>query len=172
MTFDGSGSTDADGPIVAWTWNFGDGTSATGAVVEHDYVNPGSYTVVLTVTDDTGLTDTASTAITVQAVAPLVRVGSLSVRVVTPRPNQYQCVATATVLDDSGRTVPSTTVSGLWSGVVTGNASGVTGSTGTATVNSAKTKKRGTCTFEVQNLQASGYAYQAPSSPVRASVSF
>lgn len=56
--FDGTGSSDADGTIARYDWNFGDGTtssqdgSADGAY--HTYSAPGSYTVTLTVTDDGG----------------------------------------------------------------------------------------------------------------------
>ncbi len=37
VTFNGSGSTDPDGSVTSWLWSFGDGTSATGAVVTHTY---------------------------------------------------------------------------------------------------------------------------------------
>jgi PKD repeat protein len=53
LTFDGSASAD-DGQIVAYDWNFGDGTTATGIQAEHRYMYPGKYNVVLTTTDDDG----------------------------------------------------------------------------------------------------------------------
>ena len=53
--FDGSQSNDPDGSISRYEWTFGDGTSAEGAVVEHQYAVKGFYTVQLTVTDDSGL---------------------------------------------------------------------------------------------------------------------
>jgi PKD repeat protein len=59
--FDGSRSYDRDGRIVKWFWNFGDGTNDTGKNVTHLYNNPGRYTVVLTVTDDDGATDSYTT---------------------------------------------------------------------------------------------------------------
>jgi PKD repeat protein len=63
--FDASTSTDAEGPISAYSWNFGDGSSGAGALVEHSYSTAGDHTVTLTVTDGasaTGVaTDTAST---------------------------------------------------------------------------------------------------------------
>ncbi len=64
-TADGSGSTDADGSIVDHSWNFGDGTSESGAEVTHPFGVAGTYTVTLTVTDDDGATDQASRVVTV-----------------------------------------------------------------------------------------------------------
>ena len=58
-SFDASGSTDADGEITDFAWDFGDGESTSGpaAVVQHDYAATGTYTVTLSVTDDSGATD-------------------------------------------------------------------------------------------------------------------
>lgn len=53
ITFNASESID-DGEIVSYGWNFGDGQTATGIEVEHRYLSPGTYNVVLTVTDDDG----------------------------------------------------------------------------------------------------------------------
>lgn len=53
ITFDASESTD-DGEVVAYDWNFGDGETDCGKVVKHRYLWPGTYNVVLTVTDDDG----------------------------------------------------------------------------------------------------------------------
>ena len=58
-SFDASGSTDADGEITDFAWDFGDGESTSGpaAIVQHDYAATGTYTVTLSVTDDSGATD-------------------------------------------------------------------------------------------------------------------
>jgi outer membrane protein assembly factor BamB len=58
VTFDGSASAGFDGTIVAWDWDFGDGTSGSGRVVQHEFAEPGLYTVGLTVTNNAGDTDT------------------------------------------------------------------------------------------------------------------
>jgi heat shock protein HslJ len=50
VVFDGSRSS-GDYPIVAWRWEFGDGATASGAVVQHVYLNPGTFSVRLTVQD-------------------------------------------------------------------------------------------------------------------------
>ncbi len=69
VTFDGSASTDADGQRLAYDWDFGDGATASGAVVQHTYVEAGAYTVQLTVTDTAGASALADTLITVRAAA-------------------------------------------------------------------------------------------------------
>lgn len=63
--FDGSGSSDPDGTIVSYAWNFGDGAAATGPAPSHTYSQPGSYTAALTVTDNSGAAGTAQATITV-----------------------------------------------------------------------------------------------------------
>jgi PKD repeat protein len=62
VTLDGSGSTVLLGKINTYTWDFGDGTQATGAVVTHKYSAAGNYTVTLTILDNTKQksTDTAT----------------------------------------------------------------------------------------------------------------
>ncbi|MEM2875122.1 MAG: PKD domain-containing protein [Candidatus Hadarchaeales archaeon] len=61
-------STDSDGTIVSWSWNFGDGSTSTQRNPTHRYASAGTYTVRLTVTDDKGATD--NTSRTVQVVPP------------------------------------------------------------------------------------------------------
>ncbi|MGZ6753985.1 MAG: PKD domain-containing protein, partial [Nocardioides sp.] len=61
-SFDGSSSTDADGTVTGWAWDFGDGQGATGSTPHHTYAGPGSYTVTLVVTDDAGATATTSSS--------------------------------------------------------------------------------------------------------------
>ncbi len=67
VSVDGAGSSDPDGPIASYAWDFGDGKTATGATAAHEYAAPGEFTVKLTVTDALGLT--ASKTATVVAVA-------------------------------------------------------------------------------------------------------
>ena len=71
-------SNDADGTIVNYEFDFGDGSAVqTGPLDEatHTYDTPGSYTVMLTVTDDDGLTDFDTSDVTVRTPAPPVVTG-------------------------------------------------------------------------------------------------
>ena len=54
VSFDGSSSSDPDGSIAAYAWDFGDGTTAAGAAVTHAFSEIKTYTVGLTVTDNSG----------------------------------------------------------------------------------------------------------------------
>lgn len=66
--FDGSLSTDPDGPIASYTWDFGDGTAAgSGQTPTHIFATAGTYTVRLTVQDMLGLSATTTKSITVNA---------------------------------------------------------------------------------------------------------
>jgi hypothetical protein len=64
-TFDASKSTDI-GTIVSYTWNFGDGTNGTGAIVSHIYDKEGAYEVNLNATNDKGISGTKTFTITVK----------------------------------------------------------------------------------------------------------
>src|SRR3989339_157669 len=67
VVFDASASSDSDGSISSFAWDFGDTTQASGANVSHTYSKEGSYTAKLTVTDNLGATAQATVDITVSA---------------------------------------------------------------------------------------------------------
>ncbi len=69
-TFDSGGSTDPDDGIDSWAWDFGDGATGADPVAEHTYDADGTYTVKLTVTDDSGATDEADQTFTLGATPP------------------------------------------------------------------------------------------------------
>jgi len=70
ITFDATASRDPDGTIVSYSWNFGDGMTATGATTSHAYTTAGSYMVTLTVTDNSGSTGMSSASKTITDRSP------------------------------------------------------------------------------------------------------
>lgn len=61
-------SSDPDGGVLTYAWDWGDGTAAgVGVVASHEYAAAGDYIITLTVTDPAGATGTASQTVTVTA---------------------------------------------------------------------------------------------------------
>lgn len=58
-------SSDSDGSVMGWAWNFGDGTTSNAQNPTRTYAAAGTYTVTLTVTDNEGATGTVSQSVTV-----------------------------------------------------------------------------------------------------------
>jgi PKD repeat protein len=56
---------DTDGDTLVYTWDFGDGTAAAGAVTAHDYAAAGSYTITLTIDDGHGAVTTVQHSVSV-----------------------------------------------------------------------------------------------------------
>ncbi|QSA96099.1 PKD domain-containing protein [Methylococcus sp. EFPC2] len=165
--FSSNGSSDADGSIVSYFWNFGDSTSSAEVNPLHTYATPGTYNPVLTVTDSQGLTHSTSLAISV-APDPLVstlHVDNIALTSKTSRAGgktNYQCVASVSVKNYAGGLTNGAAVSGNWSGVTTSKiVTATTGTNGVATFTSAKTTSRGTCTFSVSGVTLSGWTYDA-----------
>ena len=75
VNFDGTASTDTDGTIISYGWDFGDGNTGAGDTVSHTYADDSSFEVVLTVTDDDGATGTDTLTITVNNLDPAVEAG-------------------------------------------------------------------------------------------------
>ena len=67
ITFNASASYDPDGEIVKYLWDFGDGSTGQGVIVNHSYSNPGVYIVKLRVCDDSGIWNETSISLTVWA---------------------------------------------------------------------------------------------------------
>ncbi|MEI6288704.1 MAG: lamin tail domain-containing protein [bacterium] len=65
INFDGEDSTDTDGFINNYSWNFGDDNTAVGTTTVHDYATSGTFAIILTVTDDSNATSTTSSLITI-----------------------------------------------------------------------------------------------------------
>ncbi len=88
-------STDSDGTIVAWSWDFGDTWTSTLKDPTHSYANSGLFTVILTVTDDGGLTDNETRQINVSN--PPGDTTNPTVTIITPA-NGAELTVTSTVV--------------------------------------------------------------------------
>ena len=75
ISFNGKGSSDPQGELLTYAWNFGDGTTGTGAISTHAYTAPATYTVSLTVTNTSNLTATTSTTTAILGQNPAANVG-------------------------------------------------------------------------------------------------
>lgn len=69
VTFDGSASSGLNGPIANYAWSFGDGGTASGAVVTHTFATPGTFATSLEVTGSV-FPSTNATAVNVTVSVP------------------------------------------------------------------------------------------------------
>ncbi len=165
VAFSGAASSDPDGSLVAYDWTFGDAASASGATTSHTYGAPGSYSAVLRVTDDRGLS--ASTGVTITVDAPVVvlamRVADIAMGLKVAKNGNAQASAAVKVLDSNSLPVAGATVAGTWSGLVARTGSAITDSAGVARFSSPNTRSSGTFIFTVNSVSSSGHTY-TPSS--------
>jgi parallel beta-helix repeat protein len=68
ITFNASSSTDHDGTVENYEWDFGDGEKAEGEIVTHSYSSAKNYTVKLTVTDNEGATNSTAEIINIHKI--------------------------------------------------------------------------------------------------------
>jgi PKD repeat protein len=106
-----AGSHDPDGGIVTYLWDLGDSTTSVMPDPATMYTVPGTYTAVLTVTDDEGLSSTASVRITVQDSTPAAP-AQLSARAVSK--TQINLKWTDMATNEAGFYVERSTNGGAW----------------------------------------------------------
>jgi serine protease len=154
-------SSDSDGTIVSWLWNFGDGNTSTAQNPVHTYATDGAYNVSLTVTDDGSATGNVSKNVVVGNLSMYVADIAMSIARLGA---SYQATAVITVLDQGNNPVDGATVYVDWSGCPNSSASAVTGADGTVTINSPAVKKcTGPYTVTVTNVSHGAYAYDSAS---------
>jgi hypothetical protein len=116
VNFAGSTSSDPDGGALTYAWNFGDGVgTSTLANPSYSYSNPGTYTAVLRVTDESGLSASASVNITVSA--PVRQVDLYAVSVTGTRnasTSRTSATGTVGVRDSAGVPVSGASVTVQW----------------------------------------------------------
>jgi vibriolysin len=154
-------STDPDGTVVAWSWNFGDGATSTLQNPSHTYATAGTYNVTLTVTDNDSATNPITKPVTVSAPGAQMYVYNI-VQTITKASKKYKSTAVVTMRDTNNALVANATVFITWSGVVSGSASGVTASNGNVTfVSSQVTNKTGPFTITVTNATHASIPYNS-----------
>jgi len=149
-TFDGSGSTDADGTVSSYAWTFGDGGSATGATPGHTFATAGTYGVTVQVTDNGGATGSVSQQVTVSAPTQ----ATASIGDLTPstglRSGGWTATVTISVRNAALAAVSGATVTGSWS---TGASSScTTGASGMCSVSLNVSKKVASVTWTVSGI--------------------
>jgi PKD repeat protein len=173
VKFVGSNSSDADGIITNYLWDFGDGTNSTIANPTHVYTTPGTYTATLLVTDNSNGTDSETHApITVKAISSTKAVNVLSVSVAWVKSTftTGYFVATIKVGDQNEKAIANAVVSVTSSGLASGTATATTNAQGVVTIKSPvmPTSSTGTETFTVTNVVLSGYPYDSTKNTVSA----
>lgn len=114
ITFDGSGSSDPDGSITQYSWDFGDGQGSNQQVATHAYAAAGTYNWSLTVTDNNGATGSTSGQVTISEVSS----GRLSVAPASGTLNAGASAELTVTLDAQGL------ASGNYQGNITLNSNG------------------------------------------------
>jgi PKD repeat protein len=174
INFSSTGSSDPDGSIASYKWNFGDGSSSTAASPSKTYSTAGNYNVVLTVTDSSGATASASISISITAgtgAAADVRSYSLSNSAAN---SGASAIGLVQVRDAQDQPVVGATVTIQWSGLVSNKTTGKTDANGQVLMTSGRTKKQGTITGTITAvLPPSGLVYDGTlySAPTVASTS-
>jgi PKD repeat protein len=158
VAFSSAGTYDPDGSIAAYDWDFGDGSvGSTAANPTHSYSTPGTYYASLVVTDNGGLSSSRMLTITVTG-DNRIFVSSVNMTLASNKAGTT-AKAAVTIKGIDGQVKSGATVSGVWSGVVSGSSSAITASTGTATLTSPRSKRSGTFTFTVTGVTLSGGTY-------------
>jgi PKD repeat protein len=171
VAFDGGTSSDPDGVVVGYSWNFGDPASAgdnTSSLrnPSHTYAAPGTYTASLVVTDNQGNVSAAATqVITVSgtALANSVHVGSMTGSWVRRTNVEVAGTATIRAVNQYGQPLRHIAVYVTVTGSASGKSAAKTDANGYVTIQMPKqrTAKPSTYTFTVTRLVYPGYPYVA-----------
>jgi PKD repeat protein len=152
-------SSDADGKVAAWSWDFGDGTNSTYQDPSHDYAAGGDYTVTLTVTDDQGTFGSTSQKLTVAESTSQAPTAHVTIEMSAQRWWTLWRVTAVVSVDDGGDPIADADVWGHWEGLARGNVSGTTRSDGTVAFRTVWLRGRGDTTFVVDTVSKDDQEY-------------
>jgi PKD repeat protein len=169
VTLDGSQSTDSDGAVKFYYWDFGDGTGdTTGSLqsVTKTYAIPGVYNARLTVVDDKGFSSSAVQTINVVSAASVksVSVRSVNVTIKVARTGIAKARGVVVVVNQLGKVMTGAVVNASWSGVVS-TASSLRTKKGKVTFNSPSSTNPGCFALTVTGITLAGYSYYPGASP-------
>lgn len=165
LVFDGSYSTDPDGPedIESYQWNFGDGVTDTGTIVSHAFSETGVYIVTLTVTDREGAIAQDTLEVTIsEHDSSVIYINDITLveemEVYFGFLKYYRVHAYVEIFDGAGNPVPGATVNATWSGRHNKTVSLTTNSEGIA-IDKTYWYYGGSFTFTVNNVSKEGMIY-------------
>ncbi|MBN1448706.1 MAG: PKD domain-containing protein [Bacteroidetes bacterium] len=162
VSFSSSGSYDPDGRIASYHWDFGDSYGwSTLPNPSYAYQLAGTWTVVLTVTDDDSATATDTIIITLISGPRLfVWIPSQNVTRVTLPGGKFAAEDVIVVRDNADQLKSGVMVTAAYTGPTSGTVSGTTGSNGAVTLSSMWDRNpSGTWCFTVTDVQLSGYTF-------------
>jgi PKD repeat protein len=170
VAFNGSASSDPDGFVAGYSWNFGDpgsgaANTSTLANPTHTYSGaPGTYTASLVVTDNQGnASSPANKTITVSGtpLPPSIRLASMTATWVQTTNVEVTAVATIQVVDQYGQAIKNAIVNVRVTGSSSGLAAARTDANGIVTISMPKQRSNISTnyTFTVTSLSLTGYAY-------------
>ncbi|MCX8489404.1 MAG: PKD domain-containing protein [Opitutales bacterium] len=169
VAFDGRTSTDPDGVVAGYSWNFGDpasGTANTSTLANpvHTYSSPGTFTASLTVTDNQGNPSAIATkviTVTGSALPNSVRVASMTGSWAKATNVEVAGTAVIQIVNQYGQPLQSAAVYVSVTGSATGSAAAKPDVNGYVTIQMPKQRatNSATYTFSVTSVVYPAYTY-------------
>lgn len=158
-----SDSQDRDGQVVDWHWTLGDGSTASGQKVRHQYETAGNYTAALQIQDDRGAEGWARKSFNLSGPAgtskPMlssVHVGDIDGFLSTDPENDERMISVVVnVHGPAHEPVSGITVTGEWGGAFNGPVSKMTDETGQVQFELNSVPENANLWFTVENLEGS-----------------
>ncbi len=142
-------SVDEDGTIVAWAWDFGDGTTSTDQDPEHIYTVGGIYTVTLVAADNRGETNSVGRDVAVAESASQSPPAYVTIEMSTNRLLRLWRATAVIRLQTGGEPLVDANVFGSWQGAASGSVRGTTEGDGTVVFQTAWLRSRNDATLVV-----------------------